>query len=114
MKIPNPIRWGFDPRASELPVLATVNGRKVWAAIRARHIVDQYFNDNCAAFVAAIDAAPPASPDALFALARQFGMNVFGKLDTWGQLPDLEFWGELLAWLRGEISIEETIPLPKS
>jgi hypothetical protein len=109
MKLSNPITWGFDPEKSDLLVLANSKARKVWAAIKARHLVDQYFDDDCLAFALAIDRTQTSSTPELIKLATRHRLHFYGN-DTATRQPDPERWGELLAWLRGELHVEQIMP----
>lgn len=109
MKLANPITWGFDPDHSNLPVLANPTARKVWSAIKAGHLVDQYFNDACLEFAKAFDRAQPNSTEDLIKLATRHRLHYYGNsMET--RQPDTEWWGDLLAWLRGELTIEQITP----
>ena len=109
MNIPRVIRWGFDPRRSKNPGLATPQGRLMYGVIRAGHIVDQHFNRRFQAFADAVVKQMPASGVELADLAREHGLRAIGT-DVHKGSADKQWWGELHAALRGELEVREEYP----
>lgn len=104
MKLPTVIRWGFDPDKSDTPALASKTGRKVWAAIKAQHIVSDRFDEQVLRFAEDFDRTRPSTPVQLFTVAKRWGLHVFGSSN---RVMDAEFWGEMLLYLHGGLTIRE-------
>ena len=109
MNIPRVIRWGFDPTASKNPCLATERGRTMYGVIRAGHVVDQHFHGRFQAFAREVDANLPKSGEELAALAISHGLRAIGT-DRHKGAPDPQWWGELLAALRGDLELRHEWP----
>ena len=116
MKIPEVLKWGFDPRVNPSHRIFEIErGRKLWGILRARHIVNQYFNDGCCVLLAALHAHHEVVDGAtLYRVARDCGLGNFGKLPASGYAyntePDLEFWQGLYDVLYGVTDIKEEFP----
>lgn len=109
MNIPRVIRWGFDPTRSKNPCLQTEHGRVMYGVIRASHVVDRHFNGRFVGFAQAVSEQMPATGVELANLAREHGLRGIGT-DAHKGSADVQWWGELLGALRGEIDVRQEYP----
>ena len=110
MKLNRKIVWGFDPAKSKVKALQTKTGRLFWGIIRTGHAISQYFNPSVEAFVSKIEANCPKSGLELYSLAVSCGLDIF-HFEKNSTDPDLEWWDEMLLVIKGEIEIDEFIPI---
>lgn len=119
MKVPGTITWGFDPDKSEVPVLRIPQGRLLWGILRSNHIVSQYFNDDCLAFINSFLSRPPTTYAEFSARVGSYqgfagmGRRVVVNRSYWaggsrGEL-DNEYWQGVYNALRGKLVVEQVV-----
>lgn len=110
MNVANPLKFGFDPRASDIPVLKTTLGQIVWGALRCHHVVDQYFNARVNSFVESIRETKPRNWKEFQGLAFCCGLGQLGLRKVPGSRstiyhdatePDPDYWTDVCEYARG-------------
>jgi hypothetical protein len=116
MLITNPITWGFDPEKSDIYAFETPIGRIIWAGIKSTHITDLGFNACVEDMVERIKVQNPATLSELLNVAKQSRLDGYclNTNDRRVRSPDLEWWGDLLQYIKGVKVMEHLHIYPPS